>query len=90
NLNLLNRETADRIRTLLNRFSPGLPAIDFQPVDVLDIVSRDKKVRRGAVHFILLGDIGQPIICDAVNSKGLKSVLEKLRQLMKNSPSKSR
>ncbi len=89
-LSLLNRDTADRILALLNRITPELPAIDFQPAQALNIISRDKKVRRGSVHFILLGGIGQPIICDSVDSKRLKAVLERLQRLMKNSPRKNR
>jgi 3-dehydroquinate synthase len=89
-LSLLNRDTADRILALLNRFAPKLPVIDFQPAQVLAIISRDKKVRRGAVHFIMLGGIGRPIICDAVDSKSLRTVLVKLRESMTISRRKNR
>lgn len=57
-------------------FAPdgALPPAD----EVLRCLRLDKKVRRGAVRFVLLEDVGRPRVVDDVSDDEIRSVLEQM------------
>ncbi|MFQ6604483.1 MAG: 3-dehydroquinate synthase [Fidelibacterota bacterium] len=78
--NLLSKAEWDFLQSTLRRLP--LPAITIPPAeDVLTIIKRDKKVRSGVLHFVLLNGIGQGIIVDDVTDAELTAVLETLESL---------
>lgn len=65
---------ADRASALLARMGP-LPSVsDVKPADILDAVSRDKKVVHGRLHVVLIGDRG-PAIVDDVTPREIRAAL---------------
>ncbi len=78
NLGLLSWEVVERQRTLLEEF--GLPThcsgVDLKTV--LKTMELDKKVKKRAVRWVLLTDIGQSVIRDDVALEQVVKVLEEL------------
>lgn len=78
NLGLLSWEVVEQQRTLLEEF--GLPThcsgVDLKTV--LKAMELDKKVKKRAVRWVLLTDIGQSVIRDDVALEQVVKVLEKL------------
>jgi 3-dehydroquinate synthase len=73
---LLPRATADRIRDLLERL--GLPLRLPQAVDLAQVVAAcrlDKKVRHGAINFVLLRELGQPVRVADVSEAEISAAL---------------
>ena len=67
NLNLISNDTKNEIISTLNQY--GLPinltkGIDIK--DLLDNTKNDKKVKNGKINWVLLKDIGSPVIKDDV------------------------
>ncbi len=79
-MGFLSSDVARSQKRLLEQF--GLPvkfsAIDVN--DVLDAMNRDKKARRKSVQWVLLRDIGSPIVCDEVTEQTVRYVLQELRE----------
>jgi len=82
-LKLLPPKTAGEIQELLDYFLIQIPGITFQQKTVYKVIQRDKKVRGGRTHFVLLEDIAKPIISDRVTTEQLISTLKILRQKMR-------
>ncbi|MGQ9572332.1 MAG: 3-dehydroquinate synthase [Dehalococcoidia bacterium] len=61
-LGLLPSEVAQRHNALIARFGLPLRASGVDPAKVLAAMALDKKVRGGAIRWVLLKDIGQPVI----------------------------
>lgn len=65
---------AERVATLLARLGP-LPSVsDVKPAEILDAVTRDKKVVHGRLHFVLIGERG-PVVVDDVTPREIKHAL---------------
>ena len=58
--------------------SPLVPA-SIQPRDVLEGMRHDKKRRHSRLRFVLLKDVGEPIISDDVDDSEVLEVLEGMR-----------
>lgn len=59
----LDRVPIERVRTLLTRL--GLPTrlgVDLSLSSLIETIGRDKKIRRGAVRWVLLRAVGAPVI----------------------------
>ena len=72
----LDGQAAERIRTLLDRL--GLPTRLPQPVDpgkVAEVCRMDKKVRGGAVHFVLLRAIGETMRASDVTDAEIEAAV---------------
>ncbi len=61
----------------------GLPTRyrDYQPGALLDAMRHDKKWRSGRARFVLLREIGDPLIRDDVPLESVRAVLEGLREV---------
>jgi 3-dehydroquinate synthase len=57
---------------------PALPALNEK--EILAYMQRDKKVRRGIRHFVLLEAIGQPVITDVVTDGQITAALAELQR----------
>ncbi len=79
---LLENSTFEEIENLLLSFQQRIPRIEFEPAEVLELIQRDKKMRSGVVHFILIEDIAKPVISDRITPKRLLEALRRLRTLM--------
>jgi len=78
-LGLLEAAVVDRVTSLLSRI--GLPTrLEHAiPTDhVMETIGSDKKRRSGAVRFVLLEDIGRPVIRDDVAPAVLREAYESL------------
>ena len=53
---------------------PKLP--EFEPEQILQIMQRDKKVKDGKIHFVLLEEIGKAVIVDDVEEKTIIDAME--------------
>ena len=53
---------------------PALP--EFEPEEILQIMQRDKKVKDGNIHFVLLEEIGKAVIVNDVKKKTIINALE--------------
>ena len=53
---------------------PALP--EFEPEEILQIMQRDKKVKDGNIHFVLLEEIGKAVIVNDVEKKTIINALE--------------
>ena len=53
---------------------PALP--EFEPEEILQIMQRDKKVKDGKIHFVLLEEIGKAVIVNDVEKKTIINALE--------------
>lgn len=74
-LDFLDTKTAAEIGDLLRAFLAAIPGLDFEPETALDFIARDKKVRRGIAHFVLLNDIARPLISNLVTREQLRAAL---------------
>lgn len=72
----LDRAWVDRVRTLLHRFE--LPTRIETAVDtgaIIEVIGRDKKIRCGAVRWILLSALGSPIIREGLDKATVQTVI---------------
>ena len=53
---------------------PKLP--EFEPKQILQIMQRDKKVKDGKIHFVLLEELGKAAIVDDVEEKTIINAME--------------
>ena len=77
-LNLLSGEVVERHTLLLNKFGLPLECRGVAIDKVLAAMELDKKVRSGAIRWVLLKDIGQTIIRDDVPRTAVVKVLEEV------------
>jgi 3-dehydroquinate synthase len=76
---LLSVTSAERIEGVLRQF--GLPTRLDDPIEsdlIITAIGKDKKVRSGNVQFILLEDIGQPVIHGDVTDSQIREAYESL------------
>ncbi len=70
---LIDKETVDRIKALLNSY--GLPAnIAFDKKEIIDIMKKDKKREKSDINFVLLKSIGDVII-EPIAIKELEEII---------------
>ncbi len=79
---VLDQAEHSEILRLLDLFLTDIPAMEFKVPEVLDIIAKDKKVKGGVPHFILLEGIGKPLISDKVEIEQLKQSLSRLHEKM--------
>lgn len=74
-LGILHRNAAERQKALIEKF--GLPTAcpGIDPDDVLRAIEMDKKVRMKAVRWVLLQEIGKPIIRNDVPADLVQEVI---------------
>lgn len=80
-LGLLDGTVVDRVETMLTKFN--LPTQLMKPMDtdqILTTIQKDKKKRGNQVRFVLLEDVGRPVIRDDVNEKLVREAYESLIQ----------
>ncbi len=77
--NFLSPATAAEIEAFLQPFLKTIPVLDFHPEQILDFLSHDKKVQGGTWRFVLLKNIGEPIITKDVSRGHLLLALKQLR-----------
>ncbi|MCK4579295.1 MAG: 3-dehydroquinate synthase, partial [Candidatus Marinimicrobia bacterium] len=83
---VISRELAglpeDDLRLLLKPLGslnlPALPPLNHEAI--LGYLRRDKKMRHGQLHFVLLERIGQPIISTAVRDRHIRLALERIEE----------
>lgn len=76
----LNRKAADDIFGLLQPHLEAIPRLEFSPEDVFKFLARDKKVRGGIPHFVLLEAVGKPVISGQLKKEHLRKALDGLRR----------
>ena len=79
-LGLLSAEVRPRLEQLLRR--AGLPTRFDEPVDaqrIVELTRADKKVRSGRVQFVLLRDIGEPVVRDDVPDATVEAAYRSLQ-----------
>ena len=76
----LGDEVIQRQKDLLLRYRlpVTLHELDFEAL--LSIMQRDKKVKSGKMRFVLLKDVGQPVLVDSLERDLLASVFNELSQ----------
>lgn len=76
----LGDEVIQRQKDLLlkYRLPVTLHELDFEAL--LSIMKRDKKVKSGKMRFVLLKDVGQPVLVDSLERDLLASVFNELSQ----------
>jgi len=75
---LLAQNDEAAIADLIRRLGP-LPAVsDLRIAAVLEATTRDKKVARGRLHFVLASGLGRTSIVDDVDAKELRAALASL------------
>ena len=78
-LGLLDAASVERVERLLARF--GLPTRVEKAIDpdrIMAAIGMDKKMRNGTVRFVLLEDIGRPVIRDDVPESLIREAYELL------------
>jgi len=79
-LGLVPSALVDRVTALLVRF--GLPIQLETGLDTGSIFAsmrKDKKVRRGSIRFVLLEDVGRPVVRDDVPAERMREAIESLQ-----------
>jgi 3-dehydroquinate synthase len=64
----------DRVTALLLRLGPLPPVSDLHPGDVLEAITRDKKVVHGRLHYVVITDRGPDVVAD-VTPRELRAAL---------------
>ena len=73
----LRRENYDYLKNTIEQLPlPKLP--EFSPEEILTIMQNDKKVQSGALHFILLEDIGRAVVQNNINEQSIINGLKTL------------
>ena len=68
---LMSDDELARLSTLIQQMGPLPPVADLRVPDALDVISRDKKVVNGRLHFVLARGIGGTEIVSDVATKEL-------------------
>jgi 3-dehydroquinate synthase len=71
----LQPDRAIEIREYLRPLLKELPVLRFKAGEVIEYLYRDKKVKDGKPHFVLLEDIGKPTVTDAVSNEQVEEAL---------------
>jgi 3-dehydroquinate synthase len=74
----MNVEDEQELAALLQRLGPRPRVNDLRADDILDAMSRDKKVRRGRLHFVLCAGIGRTEIVSNVSAGELRAAVRAL------------
>jgi 3-dehydroquinate synthetase len=69
---------ADRQNELLGRFGLPTRARGIDPEDVLRAITLDKKTSEGSVRWVLLEDVGQPVLRADVPPSLVRQVSEEI------------
>ncbi len=77
-LGLLSPEIVARQETLLRKFGLPVSCSNVAVADVLTAMELDKKVRSKVIRWVLLEDIGRPVIRNDVPKKEVLSVLQEV------------
>ncbi len=77
-LGMLSGDAVERHRRLLRTFGLPVSGTDVKVDDVLAAMELDKKVRAGAVRWVLLEGIGRPVVRNDVPVAVVAGVLEQL------------
>ncbi len=78
-LGMLSMDAVSRVEGLLTQF--GLPTELAEPIDpdkILCALRRDKKARAGKVQFVLLEDVGMPVVRRDVSERSVREAYESL------------
>ncbi|MGA1670150.1 MAG: 3-dehydroquinate synthase [Candidatus Nanopelagicaceae bacterium] len=76
----LGDEVIQRQKDLLLRYRLPVTLHDLDFEALLSIMQRDKKVKSGKMRFVLLKDVGHPILVDSLEHDLLASVFNELSQ----------
>jgi shikimate kinase/3-dehydroquinate synthase len=76
---LCNADIPTRVEGLLTRLNMPIGYRGLDPEAIRDAMSTDKKRRGARIRFVLLRDIGDPLLCDDVPDSRIMQVLESLR-----------
>ena len=71
---LLSEDEWREIEVVLGRLP--LPTVEFDPSEVLSVMSKDKKQTSGSIRLILLNGIGSAIISEQVKPSKIKEAVE--------------
>jgi 3-dehydroquinate synthase len=71
----MSENDAARLATLIRDMGPMPPVADLRASDALDVISRDKKVVAGRLHFVLARGIGAAEIVSDVQTKELTQAM---------------
>jgi len=71
------------IQAFLAPFLTAIPPLEFDSGEVLDLLARDKKVRRKVVQFVLLRGVGLPVVTPLADPQILIAALDHLRDRMR-------
>lgn len=78
-MGLLDQSVVRRAETTLARF--GLPTELRDPIDtdlIMATIRKDKKIRGGTEHFVLLEAIGRPVVRDDIPQQAVRDAYESL------------
>ncbi len=78
-LGLAGQGLSERAGRLLGKLGLPVSYRDYSPEDLWDAMQTDKKRRDGAIRFVLLKDVGVPILRDGVPRDAVLDVLRSLR-----------
>ncbi len=77
---LATRGLAGRVESLITRVGLATSLPHLMPVDALiEAMHRDKKRQAGRLRFVLLRDVGEPVVTDDVPATKLVDVLDSLQ-----------
>ena len=72
-----NSEEYEKLESAIRNLP--LPKLnDINMKSIIDTMKRDKKVQNGKIHFVLLEEIGKPVIIDNIEDTEIQNALEKL------------
>ena len=74
----MSTDEEQELSALLDRLGPRPAVNDLRVDDILDAMSRDKKVRRGRLHFVLCAGIGRTQIVSDVSKSELRATVRAL------------
>jgi 3-dehydroquinate synthase len=77
-LGYLSEADTDRIRSLLQRVGLPIASKGIAPERMLELMSVDKKVKEGRIHFVLLERLGAAMLRDDVPPAALDRTLSRL------------
>jgi 3-dehydroquinate synthase len=75
-------DRAIEVREFMQPLLRDLPRLRLKPKELTDYLYRDKKVKNGKPHFVLLEDIGKPIVSDAVGEAQIEAAFAGIREKM--------